>query len=384
MVAACLVSAAAEPPLRPRARDLGLVVGVHPPGGHNAITDVAGVRVGHTTLWRGEGKLVPGQGPVRTGVTAILAGADPWAEPCPAAAFVFNGNGEMTGLACLQDLGVLETPILLTNTLNVGKVADAAVTWILARHPEVGITADVPLPVVAECDDSTLNDIQGRHVGEKEVLAALEAARGGPVEEGAVGGGTGMIAYGFKAGIGTSSRVLSGFGGPSYTVGVLVMANQGDRAELRVDGVPVGREIPEDVAGRHSQGSIIIIVATDAPLSRLQLGRLARRAIVGLARTGATGHHGSGDLVLAFSMAGRVPRDRWDRVEAAQVLPDPLLDTLYEGTAEATEEAILNALLRARTTVGRDGNTAVALPLGRLREVMARYGRPLRDWPAGR
>lgn len=368
----CLLSLSgpvAGEPGRARCRELGIVPGSLPTGQYNAITDVAGVRVGQITLRLGQGKLIPGQGPVRTGVTAILPHPDPWSVRLPAATFVLNGNGEMTGTAYLNDMGLLESPILLTNTLNVGKVADAAVSWMIARHPAIGITDDVPVPVVAECDDSTLNDIQGRHVGSEQVLAALEGARSGPVEEGDVGGGTGMVAYQFKGGIGTSSRQVDG-----YTVGTLVMANMGTREELTVLGVPVGKHLTENLISRHSQGSIIMVVATDAPLSSSQLSRLARRAALGLGRTGTSAHHGSGDLVLAFSTVNGRPRATQSPLLSATWLADQNLDGLYQAAVEATEESILNALCQARTTEGRDGNTAVALPLDRLREVMTRYG----------
>ena len=356
---------------RPRAREMGLGIGRFAPGPWNAITDVAGVRVGQCTLRSGEGKLVPGVGPVRTGVTAILPCEDPWAYRFPASAFVLNGNGEVSGLAYLQDIGTLESPILLTNTLNVGRVSDAVVSWLIQKHPEIGISDDVPLPVVGECDDSTLNDIQGRHVGQAQVFEALDEARSGPVSEGAVGAGTGMICYEFKGGIGTSSRVLES----GYRIGVLVNANHGSRYELRVDGVPVGREVPEMAVQRRTEGSIILVLATDAPLTPGQLNRLARRATMGLARTGSSAHHGSGDLVIAFSTANARARSDQGPLLKAEWLADPELNPLYEATVEATEEAILNALLRAETTTGRDGNTAQALPLERLREVLRKYGR---------
>lgn len=343
---------------RMRARQAGVVVGRLAPGPNNAITDVSGVRVGHCTLHSGEGKLVPGQGPVRTGVTAILAGADPWAFRYPASAFVLNGNGEVGSLAYLQDIGSLESPILLTNTLNVGKVSDAVVAWMISKHPEIGISDDVPIPVVGECDDSYLNDIQGRHVGEKEVFEALESAVSGPVAEGAVGAGTGMICYEYKGGIGTSSRVCG-----AYRVGVLVNANHGSRHELRVNG----RALPGGPVGFHrrTEGSIILVVATDAPLTPGQLNRLARRATMGLARTGSSAHHGSGDLVIAFSTANARARTDENAVMQAQWLADQALDPLYEGTVEATEEAILNALCAAEPSTGRDGHRVEAMPLQR-------------------
>lgn len=358
---------------RPRCREWGICPGSLPTGTHNAITDVEGVRVGQVTLCSGSGALIPGQGPVRTGVTAILPSPDPWALRLPAAAFILNGNGEMTGLAYLNDIGLLESPILLTNTLNVGRVADAAISWLIQRHPQIGIHEDVPVPVVAECDDSTLNDIQGRHVGEAEVLSALNQACSGPVEEGAVGGGTGMIAYQFKAGIGTSSRRAGAF-----HCGVLVMANMGLRPELTILGVPVGEHLPDAAVERHSQGSIVMVVATDAPLSQSQLSRLARRAALGLARTGTSAHHGSGDLVLAFSTANGIPRATSQTSLETRALPDQQIDPLYQAVVEATEESILNALFKAQTCVGRDHKTAEALPLELLGPIMQRYGRPLK------
>ncbi len=341
---------------RPRARQAGVVIGRLAPGPLNAITDVAGVRVGQCTLKSGEGKLVPGQGPVRTGVTAILAGADPWAFRYPASAFVLNGNGEVSSLAYLQDIGTLESPIMLTNTLNVGKVSDAVVAWLIGKHPEIGVEDDVPIPVVGECDDSYLNDIQGRHVGQQEVFQALDSAVSGPVAEGAVGAGTGMICYEYKGGIGTSSRICG-----DYRVGVLVNANHGSRHELRVNG----RALPSGPVGfqRRTEGSIILVVATDAPLTQSQLSRLARRAAMGLARTGSSAHHGSGDLVVAFSTANARARADLSPVWQARWLADQALDPLYEGTVEATEEAILNALFAGETTVGRDGHRVEAMPL---------------------
>lgn len=367
-------AASSPAPARARARDLGIVIGHHAAGPLDAITDVAGVRVGHVTLVHGQGRLVPGRGPVRTGVTAVLPhGGDLWREKVPAAGFVMNGNGEMTGLAWVNEQGALEVPILLTSTMNVPRVADGAITWMLRRHPGIGVDDDVVLPVVAECDDSTLNDARGRHVGEAEVLEALDGAREGPVAEGSVGAGTGMIAYDFKGGIGTASRVLDGHDG-GFTVGVLVNANHGLRSELTVAGIPVGAELPASAVA-PSEHSIIILVATDAPLDHRQLGRLARRAILGLARTGSSVRHGSGDFVLAFSTAQRVPHRPAEPKRLVLVLADDRMNPLFEAVAEATEEAILNALLAATTVVGRDGNRAEALPLDALREVLARHRR---------
>ncbi|MBS2035720.1 P1 family peptidase [bacterium] len=342
-----------------RAREAGVVVGRMLPGPLNAITDVPGVRVGQASLSSGEGRLIPGRGPVRTGVTAVLAGADPWAFRYPASAFVLNGNGEISSLAYLQDIGWLESPILLTNTLNLGKVSDACVAWMIEKHPEIGISDDVPIPVVCECDDSYLNDIQGRHVGQKEVFAALESASTGPVAEGSVGAGTGMICYEYKGGIGTSSRQAG-----EYRVGVLVNANHGSRQELRINGYDPALQAAD--FQRRTEGSIILVVATDAPLNTSQLSRLARRAAMGLARSGSSAHHGSGDLVVAFSTANARPRVE-SGILNVRALADQALDPLYQGTVEAAEEAILNALCAAETAVGRDGHQVEAMPLQILR-----------------
>lgn len=366
---------AAAPPARKRMRELGMSLGVFAPGPVNAITDVAGVRVGHTTLKEGEGALVPGAGPVRTGVTAIIPhGGDIWNERVSAGAFVLNGNGSLTGLDWVRESGALEGPILLTNTLSVGTVYDAAVRWMLARYPDIGIEDDTYLPVVGECDDSSLNDIRGLHVKAEHVYAALDGADSGLCAEGAVGAGTGMICYDFKGGIGTSSRVLPSDDG-AFTVGVLVNCNHGDRHQLRVDGVPVGSLIPEDPATEHREGSIVIVVATDAPLNSRQLERLARRAAMGLARTGAVAQNDSGDFVIAFSTGRKLSRQLTDKVNHLPELDDQFINPLFEATAEATEEAVLNALFKAETTTGRDGNIAHALPVERVLDLMRRHGR---------
>jgi len=381
------------------------------PGALDAITDVKGVRVGHVTLVRGAGKLRPGEGPVRTGVTAILPhGGDLWREKVPAATWVMNGTGEMTGSIWIETQGALEVPILLTNTMNIGKVMDGVVAYMLKKYPDIGIGDDVVAPTVAECDDSSLNDSRGRHVSVEDTVRAIESAREGPVAEGAVGAGTGMISYEFKGGIGTASRVLPAADG-GWTVGVLVNANMGRRRELTVAGVPVGREItslmplegggsarlapgpaPELALGAAQggvpgaapggepgewvgDGSIIIVVATDAPLDHLKLRRLASKASLGLARTGTISSHGSGDIFLAFSTGNRVPHYAKPLTYTLKVVPDSHLNPLFEAAEEATEEAILNSLAMATTTVGRDGNTAFALPLDRLVAIMKKYGR---------
>lgn len=374
-------TAQAEEP-RARARDLGITIGRHSPGPLNAITDVAGVRVGHVTLIRGEGPLKPGEGPVRTGATVVIPREDVWHKKVPAGAFVLNGTGEMTGLAWIAESGFLEYPVALTNTLNVPRVADGVMSWMVRQYPEIGITDDTLTPVVAECDDSRLNDSQGRHVSANDVVQALDSARGGPVEEGTVGAGTGMVSYGFKGGIGTSSRRLpDGDGG--YTVGVLVNANHGRRQELVIDGIPVGRlytpepslvgeAAPAEGLPGQGDGSIIVVIATDAPLDSRQLTRVARRAAIGLARTGSTVRHGSGDFMLAFSTANTIPHYPQDPTFSMTHLADPFLNPLFAATVEATEEAILNALMTATTVVGRDDHRFDAISLSRVRELLAR------------
>lgn len=376
-----------ESACRPRARDLGIVLGQLPCGPLNAITDVEGVRVGHCTLIRGEGNLVPGQGPVRTGVTAILPhGGNVYRDKVAAGVDVINGYGKCVGLPQLVELGQLESPVLLTSTLNTWRVADALLDWVLERNPDIAITTSTVNVVVGECHDGYLNDAQGRHVGREHVYRALREARSGPVAEGAVGAGTGMSAFEFKGGVGTSSRCAPQESG-GFTVGVLVVSNFGSREQLLVGGVPVGMELPRRDVGAVSQvggGSIMMVLATDAPLTSRQLARVARRAAAGLARTGSIHTHGSGDFVIAFSTTNRQGHD--DRaVERGQALAahrHEVMNPLFQAAAEATEEAIINSLLRAETVVGRDGHTREALPIGALVEIMRRYGRPEvgREW----
>lgn len=373
LITGCLFAAAAEPGQnRQRLRDLGIIIGQYPPGPLNAITDVEGVKVGHTTLMRGEGPLKPGEGPVRTGVTVVIPREDVWHKKVAAGAFVLNGTGEMTGLSWVAESGFLEYPIALTNTLNVPRVANGVMSWMIARYPEIGIADDTLTPVVAECDDGRLNDIQGRHVSEHDVAKALDSASSGPVPEGAVGAGTGMVSYGFKGGIGTASRRLPEKEG-GYTVGVLVNANHGRRSELVVRGVPVGQlyQAPEPttqaVQPGLSEGSIIVIVGTDAPLDGRQLTRLAKRAALGLARTGSTARHGSGDFILAFSTANVIPHYPKEPTFQQTHLADTHLNPMITATVEATEEAILNALTMATTVVGRDGIRVEAIALERLK-----------------
>ncbi len=367
----------AEP--RCRARDLGIPLGRFKTGRWNAITDVAGVKVGHSTIVRGGGAMQVGRGPVRTGVTAILPNpSNVFEERVVGGGFILNGAGEVSGMTQLMEWGLIETPIFLTNTLSVGAVSDAAVKWMVEKFPGIGGEHDVIIPLVGECDDSWLNDIAGRHVKEAHVYEAISTASDGPVAEGSVGGGTGMITCDFKAGIGTASRRLpESLGG--YTVGVLVMSNFGVMRQLRVGGLPVG-EMLEERYGRlprrqRTYGSIIAVIATDAPLVSHQLNRLAKRSALGIGRVGSSANHGSGEIVLAFSTANRVPRESRKMVYRMKILLDQRLDPLYEAVIEATEEAILNALCAARDLDGVNGNVAHALPISEVREVVGAWQR---------
>jgi D-aminopeptidase len=361
---------------RQRIRDLGIVIGSYQPGPLNAITDVIGVKVGHATLISGEGKLNPGHGPVRTGVTVVIPRDDVWRKKVSAGSFVLNGTGEMTGLAWVAESGFLEYPIALTNTLNIPRVANGVMSWLIKQYPDIGISDDTLTPVVAECDDGRLNDIQGRHVSEQDVMTALDGAINGPVSEGSVGAGTGMVSYGFKGGIGTSSRKLSEKEG-GYTVGVLVNANHGRRPELVIAGIPVGKlygppqQVSEAVSAGQSEGSIIVVIATDAPLDSRQLTRLSKRAALGLARTGATARHSSGDFMIAFSTANVIPHYPKESTYHLTHLADTHINPLITATVEATEEAILNALTMATTVVGRDGHRVEAIELGRLKTLLS-------------
>jgi D-aminopeptidase len=369
--------------MRVRARNLGIAIGIMPPGPLNAITDVGGVLVGHSTIVRGSGALKVGAGPVRTGVTAVLPRKDIWFNAVFGATHTLNGDGEMTGIHWIRDLETVAHPILITNTASVGSVHEAAMAYMSERHPgrDWGF-----LPIVAETWDGRLNDIRGLHVRRDHVFAALDAAAGGPVAEGNVGGGTGMVAYQFKGGIGTASRRLaSGEGG--YTVGVLVQANFGSRDQLLIDGVPVGRELAKvalpgvSAAGQPNadhEGSVIVVIATDAPLSSRQLERVARRAALGLARTGTASGNTSGDIFLAFSTANVIPQEKSPRVLDVKLLSTDEINPIFRAVVESTEEAVINALMKADTMTGIDGNTVYALPYDRLGEVMAKYGRPLR------
>jgi len=362
---------------KPRARDLGIPF-EGTPGPLNAITDVKGVEVGHVTLISGEGKLVVGKGPVRTGVTAILPRGRESNDPAFAGWFSLNGNGEMTGTTWIEESGFLEGPVMITNTHSVGVVRDAVIAWLL-RHKLLG-EAEWDLPVVAETYDGYLNDINGFHVKPEHAFQALDSARPGAVAEGNVGGGTGMICYEFKGGIGTASRKLDERAG-GYTLGVLVQCNCGGREQLRIAGVPVGREISENKVwtattrpGREDTGSIIIAVATDAPLLPHQLKRLARRASLGLARTGSTSSNSSGDIFIAFSTANPGAA-KPPGIAQLTMDPNDQMNPLFAATVEATEEAIVNALVAAETMTGVDNHAAIALPDVRLTEVLKKYNR---------
>lgn len=365
---------------RKRARAAGIRIGHYPPGRFNAITDVPGVRVGHSTIVRGDGPLRPGEGPVRTGVTAILPyGGNIFDHRMVGSGFVLNGAGEVSGLTQVMEWGLIETPILLTNTLSVGTVSEATVKYLVERNPGIGAEHDVVIPLVGECDDSWLNDAAGRHVREEHVYQALESATSGPVIEGAVGGGTGMVTCDFKGGIGTSSRKLPQREG-GYTVGVLVMSNFGRMVDLRVDGVPVGEVLfpryRDTVRRIDNYGSIIAVVGTNAPLLPHQITRLCKRAALGIGRAGSHAEHGSGEIVIGFSNANTVPRETRKMVYRMKVLLDRVIDPLYKATVEATQEAILNAMCAAETMTGHSGHTAPALPLAEVAELVRRYRPP--------
>ena len=365
---------------RPCLREWGLRPGTLPPGAKNAITDVADVRVGHVTLIAGDGPLSPGAGPVRTGVTIVLPhGGDLFRERVHAAVHTINGYGKAFGFEQVRELGLIESPIALTNTLNVGLVADALVRHAISRHPGIGVTTTSVNVVVGETNDGYLNDLQGRHVRAEHVWAAIEAASSGPVAEGAVGAGTGTSCFGWKGGIGTASRVLPLEAG-GFTVGALVQTNFGRPQQLTVVGVPIGQHIlPSDGGDGESveDGSVMIVMATDAPLDSRQIRRLCARAAVGLARTGAVFDHGSGDFVIGFSTACLLPCEPDALVVERRVVVDEAVTMrwLFPAVAESVEEAVLNSLWRARTVVGRDGNRRQALPLGPVSELLPAYGR---------
>ncbi len=373
LIAFLLTLTLASAQSKPRARDLGVPFD-GTPGPNNAITDVKGVEVGYTTLISGEGKLVVGKGPVRTGVTAILPRGKNSLDPVFGASFALNGNGEMTGTAWLEESGFLEGPVMITNTHSVGVVRDAVIAWRLKKAPPDPDGNAWSLPVVAETDDDDLNDINGFHVHPEDAFHALDTAHSGPLEEGNVGGGTGMICNEFKGGIGTASRVLDSKHG-GYTVGVLVQCNYGVRSQLRIAGIPVGREIPNKPVRDEDIGSIIVVVATDAPLIPNQLKRVARRVTLGLGRDGSYSGNGSGDIFIAFSTANPGAADPASALHHVTMLPNPNLSSIFLATVQATEEAIINAMVAAETMKGINDFEVIALPHDRLREVLKKYNR---------
>jgi L-aminopeptidase/D-esterase-like protein len=361
---------------KPRARDIGIPFD-GTPGALNAITDVKGVEVGFKTLISGSGKLVVGKGPVRTGVTAIFPKGKGSLERVFAAWFTLNGNGEMTGTTWVDESGGLGSPVMITNTHSVGVVRDAVIEWYAKRMKPGSYDGDVSLPVVAETWDGFLNDINGFHVTKQDAFDAMESATSGTVKEGNVGGGTGMICHGFKGGTGTSSRKLPAEQG-GYTVGALVQANYGRRSLLQIAGVPVGKEItdlmPLEGKADKDEGSIIVVIATDAPLLPHQLERLVKRVSLGIGVVGGRGGNSSGDIFIAFSTANP-EASKNEGIAHLEMLPNDLISPLFEATAAATEEAIVNALVAAETMEGVNGNKVYAIPHDRLVAVLKKYGR---------
>ena len=368
-----IVTSSASAQAKPRARDLGIPFD-GTPGPHNAITDVQGVEVGYTTLISGSGKLKVGEGPVRTGVTAVLPrGKNLFGDPVFAGWYSLNGNGEMTGTTWVEESGFLEGPVMITNTHSVGVVRDAVIQWRVEHLKEPADKIWWGLPVVAETYDGDLNDINGFHVKPEHVFHALDTASGGAIAEGNVGGGTGMICNGFKGGTGTASRKLDAKEG-GYTVGVLVQCNYGRQEQLRIAGIPVGRELPPGIVRDKDQGSIIVVVATDAPLLPQQLKRLARRVPLGLGRDGSYSGNGSGDIFIAFSTANSGiwgPKD----VKQVAMLPNDEMDPLFLATVQCVEEAVINAMIAAETMTGINDFTVRAIPHKELQEVLRKYNR---------
>lgn len=352
---------------RKRVRELGLELGLYETGKYNSITDVEGVLVGHSTITQGSGKLISKRGPVRTGVTAILpSSGDVYLHRVVGGGFVLNGAGEVSGLTQVMEWGLIETPILLTNSLSVGTCSEALVHYMTEKYPEIGTTHDVVLPLVGECDDSWLNDISGRHVREKHVFEAIKNAKSGVIEEGCVGGGTGMITCDFKGGIGTSSRQLpKSLGG--YVVGILVMSNFGHMTDLKVDGIPVGKVLSphyhDTIKRQKSYGSIIAVMATNAPLLPHQINRLCKRVSLGIGRVGSYAAHGSGEIILGFSTANKVPREGKKHLYRMDILMDEAMDPLYQAVIEATEESILNSMCMATDMLGVNDHFCPAIPL---------------------
>jgi D-aminopeptidase len=358
---------------RNQLKHMGFAVGRFSTGPKNSLTDVPGVKVGHSTIIEGTGKRKPGTGPVRTGVTAIIPHEHVYMERLVAGAHILNGAGEVSGLIQIQEWGILESPILLTNTLSVGRVSDACVKWMAEKYPEIGNTLDVVIPVVGECDDSFLNDSVGRHIKERHVLEAMDTASSDVVAEGSVGAGTGMVCCDFKGGIGSSSRVVK-FEDKTYTIGVLVLSNFGRIMDLRILGIPVGRKLA-DLFTAHSKrsdnfGSIIVVVGTDLPVSNKQLDWMCKRASLGIGRCGSYASYTSGEIVVGFSTANKIQRDPADPIQKFDRMHDSFMDDPFEATIEATEEAIINSLINNRDMIGVNENFAPALPVDRLLKVL--------------
>jgi len=361
---------------RCRLRDLGFSIGEYPTGKWNSVTDVAGVSVGHSTLIEGSGRRKPGNGPVRTGVTVIIPNDDIYNRRLTSGGFILSGAGEIAGFTQVAEWGFIETPLALTNTLSVGRVSDSVIKWMAQKYPQIREQQDVVIPVVGECDDSFLNDTVGLHIKPVHVFSALETAKGDRVPEGAVGAGTGMICCDLKAGIGTSSRVFP-MGSVEYTMGVLVLSNFGVMEHLRMDGYPIGRVLATlqgNYSRRvHSYGSIIVVIATDMPLTAMQLNRLCRRAALGIGRVGSYGAHGSGEIVIGFSTANVIPRVAESPQVNFTVILDMFLDPAYKAVIEATEEAILNSLTMAVDMEGAGGNRVPAVNLALLKSLLEHY-----------
>jgi D-aminopeptidase len=361
---------------RCRLRDLGVSIGEFNPGPMNSITDVPGVRVGHSTLIEGSGRRKPGNGPVRTGVTVILPNDDIYNKKVVSGGFILSGAGELAGFTQVSEWGIIETPIALTNTLSVGRVSDSVIKWMAQKYPEIRDFQEVIIPVVGECDDSFLNDAVGLHIKPQHVFTALDSAKADLPDEGAVGAGTGMICCDFKAGIGTSSRIIP-LGGQNYTMGVLVQSNFGVMEHLRMDGYPIGRVLAH-AQGTYSRrvnnyGSIIVVIGTDMPLTAIQINRLCRRAALGIGRIGSYGAHSSGEIIVGFSTANVVPRQPAEpRVQFSMIL-DTFLDLAYKSVIECTEEAILNSLTMAVDMEGAGGNRVPAINLQLLKGLLEHY-----------
>lgn len=361
---------------RCRIRDIGLSIGDFQPGPNNAITDVPGVRVGHSTLIEGSGRRKPGNGPVRTGVTCILPNDDIYNQKVVAGGFILSGAGEVSGFTQVSEWGLIETPIALTNTLSVGRVSDSVVKWMAQKYDRIRDYQEVIIPVVGECDDSFLNDAVGLHIKPQHVFTALDNASAGLFDEGAVGAGTGMICCDFKGGIGTASRIVP-MGGVNYTMGVLVLSNFGVMEHLRMDGYPIGRVISKSqgVYNRRtsSYGSIIVVVGTDIPFTAVQVNRVCRRAALGIGRVGSYGAHSSGEIIIGFSTSNVIPRQPPGPVVQFNMLHDNFIDFAYQAVIEATEEAILNSLTMAVDMEGQSGNKVPAVNLKLLKGLLEHY-----------